>query len=834
MGYCTVKIGNRKVTGKTHVIVLPQNPSPSEKRASEEMRNHLKMLTGETIAITRKQEPGKKIPLAVGKSLLAESLFGKLDTERLGNEGVLIKTAGPALLVSGGKRGVLYSCYTFLEDYLGFRWFTPDCTAFPEKGTINISNIDFSYIPPLEYRWPWSITGFDPDWSVRNKANAAFERLDDTYGGKIFYKGFVHTFRNLVPPEKYFKSHPEYFSEINGRRVVKGTTQLCLTNPAVEDIVVRQVKKWLKEIPDAGIVSVSQNDSGSDGRNCECRKCREIDMAEGSPSGSLLRFVNRVAERVEKDYPGVAIDTLAYRYTRKPPKITRPRDNVIVRLCSIESSFARPLTDRINSAFRKDIEGWAKISKRLYIWDYVTNFAHYIQPHPNLAVLAPNIRFFIKNNVKGIFEQGNGQSYGGEMQELRTWLLAKLLWNPGLDDKKLIYEFLKGYYGKAAPFLKKYIDLMHNAVIEKDTYLDCYSPPDSGFLTPDVLSKAEKFFDAAERSVHPDKKLLGRVQKARLPVLYVKISRARNPHRKRGDRLVASGKKRFLEMVESFEKIAKNSGATRVKEGGGSNNLEEWVALMKRKTEDLKILKLKNFFFELSILPELGGRIWRMRYLPEKKDILRVYNAKNGFLPFSGGYKDCIAWEGTSAGCFDKYRVVEHSPQKTVIETKLNNGISLRNTYELGKSDIIKITATLFNRSDKTVLKCISIQPDFEAPDISKIKILIKQNNGGWTNQPFPPDKKTFGGGKELWLSTEKLKFSEWAMADRNRRIVLINKFRADEVEFCRVFFSGKDKAISLILYSPAVNLKPGDRLEIRHTYKIVPYEHFFDLTSQF
>ena len=76
---------------------------------------------------------------------------------------------------------------------------------------------------------------------------------------------------------------------------------------------------------------MSQNDSYAEGRGCQCEKCRAIDEAEGTPMGSLLTFVNRIADAIKDDYPHVAVDTLAYRYTRKAPKTIVPADNVIIR-----------------------------------------------------------------------------------------------------------------------------------------------------------------------------------------------------------------------------------------------------------------------------------------------------------------------------------------------------------------------------------------------------------------------------------------------------------------------------------------------------------------------
>jgi hypothetical protein len=235
----------------------------------------------------------------------------------------------------------------------------------------------------------------------------------------------------------------------------------------------------------------------------------------------MLHFVNAVAADIEQEFPNVAINTLAYQYTRKPPEYVKPRYNVIVQLCSIECSFSTPLSEERNRAFRDDIEGWSKICKRLYIWDYTTNFRHYIMPHPNLRVLAPNIKFFTAQGVKGIIEQGDHNSNGGEMAELRAWVLAKLLWDPSLDGQVLIDEFIDGYYGPAAEPIRAYIKLIHDAVEDSNCYLSIKSPLNAPFLSLKVLSQAEVLFEKAEQAAKADSDVLNRVQVARMPLRYV-------------------------------------------------------------------------------------------------------------------------------------------------------------------------------------------------------------------------------------------------------------------------------------------------------------------------
>ena len=316
-------------------------------------------------------------------------------------------------------------------------------------------------------------TGFDPAWMARNGVNGGLNNpIPDELGGSVNYKGFVHTFYKLVPPEKYFATHPEWFSLINGKRT-DDRAQLCLSNPELRDFVVSRVKDWLRKTPDAGIISVSQNDCHG---ACQCSNCAAIDNAQGSPSGSMIAFVNYVAEKIAPEFPNVAVDTLAYQYTRKPPATLRPRTNVIVRLCSIECNFRAPLDHPSNAAFLADLQDWSKICHRLYVWDYVTDFSNYLLPHPNWFTLGPNLRVFQQYGVKGVFEEGAYEGYGAEMGELRAWLLAQLLWNPQQNDRALIQEFLDGYYGTAAARpIRRYLDLMHSA--SKGFYLACYTRP---------------------------------------------------------------------------------------------------------------------------------------------------------------------------------------------------------------------------------------------------------------------------------------------------------------------------------------------------------------------
>jgi hypothetical protein len=503
------------------VILTDTNASEVEQYAAQELADFLKEITGAEFSIVHDIRAGIT-NLVVGGVTAYDLMYEFRIPDKLGQEGVHLQTVGKDLLFCGGQpRGTLYAVYTFLEDQLGCRWWSSTESTIPKRPTIVIDHLNYTYVPPLEYRSPYWFDAFDGNWAARNKCNGQGHRLEAVHGGKHIYEGFVHTFYPLIPPDKYFAEHPDWFSEIDGKRTTDHA-QLCLTNEEMRKELVKNLKERLRKNPAATIASVSQNDWIG---NCKCKNCAAIEQEEGSPAGLMLRFVNAMAADIEQEFPNVAISTLAYQYTRKPPKITKPRDNVIVQLCSIECSFCKPLADDRNKAFRDDIIGWSPICKRLYIWDYTTNFRHHIMPHPNLRVLGPNVKFFADHNVKGIFEQGAYTTNGAEMAELRAWVLAKLLWDPSRDGEALTNEFIEGYYGPAAPHIKAYLKVTHDAVEASGDWLGCFEQHTAKYLSFDTLSRGWQNLKAAEAAVHDIPDMRFRVRVAQLPVLYTFILR---------------------------------------------------------------------------------------------------------------------------------------------------------------------------------------------------------------------------------------------------------------------------------------------------------------------
>jgi hypothetical protein len=507
--------------GRTKCVIVTQpGATPAERHAADELAATLKQVTGATFKITETGTAPRGPAIVVGPGPVAKALFPEVGLDSFGGEQLTMRAKGTRILLAGGRpRGTLYAVYRFLQEQCGVRWWTPWAATVPRKPHLSIAELSVNEKPAFESRDPYWFPAFNPDWAVRNGSNSQSARLDAAHGGAIVYHGFVHTFYPLIPPEKYSAVHPEWFALVKGKRVLEHA-QLCTTNPALRDFLVDRIREDVKAHPDASIFSLSQNDCFNP---CECENCKAIDDREGSHSGSMLALVNYVAERIGKEFPNVAIDTLAYQYTPKAPKTIKPLPNVIVRLCSIECNFAAPLDDPSNKSFADDIRDWNRLSQRLYIWDYTTNFAHYVQPHPNWFVLGQNLRFFHNHGARGVFEQGAYQSSGSEMSEMRSWVLAQLLWNPEQDENRLIRQFLDGYYGKAAQPIWDYLALMSGKA--NGVTMGCYSPPTAPFFDFETLSKAEMLWQKAEDVVKSQPDLLWRVRQGHLPVQYVFLTR---------------------------------------------------------------------------------------------------------------------------------------------------------------------------------------------------------------------------------------------------------------------------------------------------------------------
>lgn len=473
----------------------------------------------------------------------------------LEEEEFCIRACGENISITGGSsRGVLYGVYHFLERFCGYACFTRDVEEIDEHPILEIELDEIREKPVFEFRDTYFRFAFDGDFCVKNRSNTSLGDVSFARGGRMKWFNFHHSFKDLVPETLYFDEHPEYYSEIDGVR--ERDSQLCLCNPQVAKIAEETLRRWIRENPECRVFSVAQNDNL---RRCTCAACRSLEQEEGSPAGPIIHFVNRLADAIREDHPGILLHTFAYQYSLPAPRHVVARENVIVRLCSIDCRFDRPLCELRDAGSAEETEfvnalyAWEKHAKRLYVWDYAVNYRNYLQPFLHLHTLQENLRFYRSLGIMGILEEGNF-AYGGgaAFDDLKSYVIARLLWNPDLDVDKEIHRFCRAVYGVAAgEKIEEYVRMMMAAC--ESHPLSIYQDPDAEYLTDDLIDRAEKLFckavTLAENSTYRQ-----RIEREFLSIRFLKIARAPMELAKRE------------EQIEEFFTDVKHFGITEIRE----------------------------------------------------------------------------------------------------------------------------------------------------------------------------------------------------------------------------------------------------------------------------
>ena len=466
------------------VIVRGADLAPSEATAVAELCKYLEKITGVVLPVVTDETRPVKNEIVVGKT--NRERRGEFDREELGDDGFVIKTArGKLWLVGGEQRGTLYAVYTFLEEYLGCRFYTPTVEKIPKTDNITIPAIkENKQIPVFKYRDLTYAVARQGTFAAKLKINGTYVNLSDSYGSHyIFSPGFVHT-----------------INAVTGKR----GKQPCLTDPTTLENAIAKVERLLATNPDIDVIEISQNDNSD---YCTCENCNRVFEEEGSQSGAIIRFVNAVANEFAEKYPNVIFQTLAYSYSQSPPKVTKPAKNVAVRLCPIYCCYNHPidletydperyesvqtllegdiditadhrtdgLMDAHNIFFMEDFKGWSEICDDITIWQYSTNCHRSQLFFPNFRTMLKNARFYADNHVVGVFDMGNGYE-SSDFVELRAYIMSKCLWNPYMTEEEywsLIDDFLEGVYGPGWQEIRNYID--HTQDLVEDVCCKCLS-----------------------------------------------------------------------------------------------------------------------------------------------------------------------------------------------------------------------------------------------------------------------------------------------------------------------------------------------------------------------
>ncbi len=509
-------------------IVVSGDATPAELTACKDLGEYLRKVTGADFAVVAEPEyKGGTAAIYLGQTAFAKA--NGVDFATLGDEEWVIRSVWPDLILTGGRpRGTLYAVYEFLERQVGCHWLSWDSEVIPRQPDLSVGTLNLHGQPafePREIYFDWGRRDGNVKIKMgyflrRNRGQSPFKK--DIGGFMPLPVGTVHTFYTYVNPKLWFNKHPEYFSmDASGKRtygnieLIGGSgSQLCLSNPDLPKItadsisrIIRQKEKDFAEkegFPRTfRVCDLVQEDNAS--FICLCPECKKISAREGSESGLLILYANRVAELLQQEYPDIKVRVMAYVSTDKPPLTVRPRDNLIVYFADLygTSDCFRPLTHPFNQAQAELVRGWGGMSKIVHIWDYWDMGVRLSTPTvPAMvpaATIAANLRLFRANRVTGMFVENEMGVTQQCFYDLSYWVGIQLMNDPDLREDELVTTFLNGYYGAAAVPMRGYYEFLAKTMQNEPTPM-YRSMPETGrkYLTQEFLVKCRDLLLPAE------------------------------------------------------------------------------------------------------------------------------------------------------------------------------------------------------------------------------------------------------------------------------------------------------------------------------------------------
>lgn len=427
--------------------------------------------------------------------------------------------------------------YDFLETHLECMYVSPENTYVPLCPTVKLALEEKTVNPTITWRKVYQFESLLNGWYERLKMNGTVVKEGENNMELYNEWGtWCHSSFEFVPPEKYFDEHPEYYAKFLGKRryqfnVLGRTfpTHLCYTNEEVYQIAEAELVKRIEANPEVKFWDFSIMDTYF--ATCRCKECKKFNKEAGSEMGTLLAFLNRLADAIRDDYPDVYLSTLAYQRVKNPPKNMKCAPNLCINVCAFPGTQSYPYSTeggiKASREFAERVVEWGKICDNILVWDYVVNFTHLKLPFPNFEFQKENLEFYLENNIRFVFHQGSREPMD-ENAEMRTYLLSRQLWDKDVDLLALAKKYVAVVYGDAAGLVEEYMDTANAAMIESGADLSLYDSPKkhkNGYLAPKLTDKylelTEKMLEVAENS---DTVNVKAVEMLRVNALYAKMT----------------------------------------------------------------------------------------------------------------------------------------------------------------------------------------------------------------------------------------------------------------------------------------------------------------------
>lgn len=493
--------------GRSQAKIYLYADAPADVRdAAAELSRVLEVMSGAKLEVSLLPPGAIDIATTVPAIVLGdvgENLGVKMNRQSRAGDGCRYKVQGKLLCIVGeSPSGVYTGAMRFLES-LGCGWYVPGPVGevIPARTTVTVpDNTDRTDVSNSINRrfWYGGKNGIGPE------TTAWVRRLN---GGNYQSGSWNHAYGGLISGD-VLKAHPEYGSLNRGQRTTK---QLCTTNPEVIRLAAATLERNMAQ-SEQQVFAAGPNDGGN---LCECPECAKLDTpgylepSSGKPACSdrIFKFASDIADLTAQKFPDRDLGILVYsEYSRIPLKMTKVNPNVFpmiapIRRCRIHGP-GNP-TCEMNKLWQQEIQGWAKLSKKMGFYMYNYNLADSLLPFSKVDFYQRILQEVDKANIEElawIFETIDNWSATAPS----LYLSVRISWNTHLDVDAEMDRFYRGFYGAAWQPMKRYWTRIDAAYAGADSHAGS-SYGMHKFWTPELLQASRADIAEAGRLAADDR-----------------------------------------------------------------------------------------------------------------------------------------------------------------------------------------------------------------------------------------------------------------------------------------------------------------------------------------
>ena len=488
--------------------------------AADDLRDYIKRISGATVQ--RADEPIDGLtPIYLGPSHAGDKTELGVSS-KFGDAYAIDVTADRIVLTGESARASYYAAARLLHR-LGVRWYAPGELGahVPSAKTLRLETMHVESAPDFHTRNFWGKAPQEKRWLLRNRM-----------GGPMIAQG--HAFRHYMKPvdgkndgkgrQRLFEQHPEYFPVINGE---VANRQANLSNPEVAELFARHIRKKFESGPTQFAGGKSIGIGPDDGAVLDERPATQgiiggrVDPMLRLPDATdlFVRFANRIARRLEDDFPDHKLGFYVYSNHAGVPEDEKPHEMLQPVIAPITfsrySSIGNPKSP--TSMLLEDIiKGWTELSPDVGCYLYNFNLADTAMPFTRTLAFGKSIP---RLHAWGVRYASIESMTNWHTMVPGNYVIGNLLWDVEADREALEDEVYTNYFGPAADPMRQYNAVLEQAYENTDAYAgNLWSM--HRILGPEVRQRMGAALQRAEQAVKGESPYEARVEVMRYSFNY--------------------------------------------------------------------------------------------------------------------------------------------------------------------------------------------------------------------------------------------------------------------------------------------------------------------------